>query len=185
MIRHFFISENLTELVDIERELEQQGFSQSQIHLLSEQEAAVTEHQLSQVESILKKDIVHSTEIGAVVGVFAAALTLLIAFMSGWTQSSTGWLPFIFLAIIVLGFCTWEGGLIGIQSNNIHFEKFKGVLQKGKHLLFIDIEPQQEQQLATVVGAHPHLLDAGTGEAAPRWFVKSQDLFRRFVKSMP
>ena len=57
MIRHFYITENLAELVDVEHELEQKGISESQIHVLSEQDAEVSAHQLPQVESILKKDL--------------------------------------------------------------------------------------------------------------------------------
>jgi hypothetical protein len=37
-------------------------------------------------------------------------------------------MPFIFLAIIALGFSTWEGGFYGIQSPNFHFSKFEDVL---------------------------------------------------------
>lgn len=185
MIRHFYITENLAELVDIEHELEQKGISESQIHVLSEQNAKVSEHQLPQVESILQKDLIRSTEIGAVIGILAGAMTLLFAFVAGWTQSPAGWLPFIFLAIIILGFCTWEGGLIGIQSPNVNFEKFKEALSKGKHLFFIDITPEQEVYLADVMRVHPQLVDAGTGPAAPAWVMKSQDIYRSFVKTMP
>lgn len=185
MIRHFFISDNLQEIAEVEHELEESGFSKSQIHVLSDNDAEVYLHDLPQVESILKKDIVHSTELGAICGLLAASLTLLFAYIAGWTQTQVGWLPFIFLAIVVLGFCTWEGGLIGIQANNIHFEQFKEVLKKGKHLLFIDIEPIEEPLLANVMKTHPQLADAGTGQAPPSWLIRWRDRYRQFVKMMP
>lgn len=185
MIRHFFISDDLNDLVTIERELSDQGFSKSQIHVLSENDADVTEHQLPEVESVLKKDVVRYTEIGALVGLSLSSMTLLFAYIMGWTSSQAGWLPFIFLAIVILGFCTWEGGLIGIQTPNKNFSKFQSLLDKGKHLLFIDIDPIQEPALSRVVNTHPKLVNAGHGYGAPGWVVKSRDYFHSFMKTMP
>ena len=54
------------------------------------------------VLSIMKKDVVRSAEWGAMIGVLAAALTLAIAYVSGLTRS-VGWLPFVFLAVVLLG----------------------------------------------------------------------------------
>lgn len=185
MIRHFYLTENLAELVAVEHELEQQGISEFQIHVLSEHDAELTEYDLPQVESILKKDLIHSTEIGAVIGVLAGAIILLLAYIQGWTRSEAGWLPFALLAVIVTGFCTWEGGFIGIQSPNVNFKRFNEVISRGKHLLFVDIEPKQEVSLSKVINAHPKLIDAGTGASMPKWVIKSQHMFRRFVKTMP
>ncbi|REL34413.1 NAD/FAD-utilizing enzyme [Thalassotalea euphylliae] len=185
MLRHYFISENLSELKNLQSELTEQGVTEPQIHVLSHDDAAIDEHNLPEVESVLKKDVVHSTEIGAVIGVIAAAITLFVAYYMGWTESAAGWLPFVLLAIVVLGFCTWEGGFIGIQRNNVHFERFQEVLRKGKHVLFVDIEQNQEQMLAKVISHHPKLQLAGTGESVPGWLVKGQNAYQSFMKTMP
>jgi len=86
---------------------------------------------------------------------------------------------------VVLGFCTWEGGFIGIQQPNTHFKRFQTELQQGQHVLFIDIEPKQEALLNAVIKQYPKLKSVGQGEATPAWVVRSQQLFRRFVKVMP
>ncbi|MFD2165029.1 NAD/FAD-utilizing enzyme [Thalassotalea euphylliae] len=185
MLRHYFISEDLADLKDVEQELTAQGITEPQIHVLSEDDSAVDQHDLPEVESVLKKDVVHSTEVGAIVGVIASSATLLAAYMLGWTESPAGWLPIVFLAIIILGFCTWEGGFIGIQRVNVHFKRFQEVLRKGKHVLFVDIEPSQEPILAKVVIGHPRLQQAGTGEAAPGWVVKGRNAYSSFMKTMP
>ncbi|WP_199609500.1 NAD/FAD-utilizing enzyme [Flocculibacter collagenilyticus] len=185
MLRHFYITEDLDDLATVEQELKQKGFSPFQIHVLSEKDSEVEKHQLNEVEAVLKKDVVHSTEIGAAIGVVFAALVLTVAYLLGWTSSAAGWLPFIFLSIVILGFCTWEGGLFGIQEPNYQFKQFQDKLKKGMHVFFVDVDPEQEPVLANVVGHHPKLQMAGVGEARPRWFVRSQDTFRRFMKSMP
>ena len=130
------------------------------------------------MQGVLKKDVVHGTELGAVVGVIGAALVLAIAYYSGLTETYT-WVPAIFLAIIILGFCTWEGGLIGIQKTHVDFRRFEEDLEAGKHILFVDVDPAQEDTLQEVIAAHPKLQSAGEGASTPRLVVKAQSLFPR------
>lgn len=185
MLRHYYISDDLDDLEVIEKELEGQGVATPQIHVLSENDAEVEKHHLHAIESVLKKDVVHSTELGAVIGVICAALILGIAYFMGWHQTAVGWVPFGFLAVAILGFCTWEGGLIGIQIPNYQFKRFQKLLKQGKHVFFVDVDTHQEEILAKVVENHPRLKLAGTGEATPGWVVKGQEKFNEFMKTMP
>ena len=88
-------------------------------------------------------------------------------------------MPAIFLAIIVLGFCTWEGGLIGIQNPHMDFRRFEEDLEAGKHILFVDVDPGQEDTLRSVVANHPKLQDAGEGGSTPKLVVMAQNIFPR------
>jgi hypothetical protein len=185
MKRHFYISDNLDDLEIVEKELESSGVGTPQIHVLSQNEADVEHHNLNQVEAVLKKDVVHSMELGAIVGVIAAAVILVVAYLAGWTESAAGWIPFIFLAIVVLGFCTWEGGLFGIQEPHYQFKQFQEVLKQGKHVFFVDVNADQEAALANVIKAHPRLELAGEGESTPEWVVEWQKNWKGFVKTMP
>lgn len=185
MIRHFYISDDIDELKQVEQELESCGFIEPQIHVLSENDAEVENHQLHEVQSVLKQDVVHLTELGSLIGIILALLTLVFAYTMGWTESAVGWMPFIFLAIIVFAFCAWEGGFIGIQKPNINFKRFQEVLHSGKHVLFVDVNPEQESTIETIMEHHPLLQSAGIGEATPEWVVNGQDKFHRFVKFMP
>ena len=185
MLRHYYISDDLDDLELIERELEGKGLTTPQIHVLSENDAEVEKHHLHAIESVLKQDVVHSTELGALVGTFAAGLVLGVAYLMGWHTSAVGWLPFVFLAVVLLGFCTWEGGLIGIQIPNYQFKRFQKLLKEGNHVFFVDVDAEQEAVLDEVVENHPRLKLAGTGEATPTWVVRGQDKFSEFMKTMP
>ncbi|MDX1735912.1 MAG: NAD/FAD-utilizing enzyme [Halioglobus sp.] len=178
MKRHYYISDDLDDLEVIEKQLEAAGVSTPQIHVLSEDDAGLEEHHLHKVEAVLKKDVVHGTELGAVVGVIGAAAVLAVAYYSGLTETYT-WVPAIFLAIIILGFCTWEGGLIGIQNPHVDFRRFQDDLDAGKHILFVDVDPEQESILQGVVSEHPKLQDAGEGASTPRMVVMAQNFFPR------
>ncbi len=185
MRRHFYISNNLDELENVEKELESHGISTPHIHVLSLNDGEVALHtKLHEVEAVLRTDVVHGTEIGALVGVAGSATVIAVAHFSGWAQGPT-WIPFVFLSIVVLGFCTWEGGFFGIQIKNKRFARFDKELKAGKHLFFVDIEAEKEQLLSDIISHHPTLEMAGEGPSVPHWFIRMQERFKHFVKVMP
>lgn len=181
MKRHYYISEDLDDLEIIERQLEHAGVTTPQIHVLSEDDAGVKAHRLNEVEAVLRKDVVHGTERGAIVGAMGAAVVLFLAWITGITATIT-WVPPIFLAVIILGFCTWEGGLIGIQEPHADFIRFRDTLHAGKHILMVDVSQAQEHILQQVASEHPKLTSAGEGHAAPTWFLGARGLFEQMIK---
>jgi hypothetical protein len=175
VLRHYYISDELDDLETVETELEGKGIETPQIHVLSLDDTAVENHvHLHDVTSFMKSDVIRSGEWGLLIGVIGAVLVLGGAYLFNLTDTAAGWIPFIFLAIIVLGFSTWEGGFIGIQRRNKHFERFEDVLKSGKHVFFVDVSPDQEGVLEQVVKAHPGLQIAGTERGTPQWIMKGQ-----------
>ncbi len=181
MRRHYYISDDLDDLEIIETQLEDAGVTTPQIHVLSEDDAGVQAHRLNDVEAVLRKDVVNGTERGAVVGIIGAAIILIAAWATGIAATIT-WVPPIFLAVIVLGFCTWEGGLIGIQEPHSDFIRFRDILRSGKHVLVVDVSQTQEHILRRVTGEHPKLAPAGEGPAAPGWFIGARAKFEQMIK---
>lgn len=184
MERYYYISSDLDELEVVESELESAGITEEQIHVLSYNDREVAQHKLHSVTSIMKKDVVHSTLKGALLGVCLSALVILVANWTGWPETYT-WMPFIFLSIVVLGFCTWEGGLWGIQEPNHHFKRFQSELDQGKHVLFVDIDKKQSSILESVYKAHPRLQSVGSGTSTPKMVLLGQQLFNRYRRWGP
>jgi hypothetical protein len=170
MVKHYYIADDLDDLEHVEQELESIGIKASQIHVLSESPADVENHHLHMVNSFFQQDVVHSAEVGAIVGAVGALFILALASFMGWTGSAAGWLPFIFLALVVFGFSTWEGGLIGIQKPNINYAPFQKALHAGKHVLLINSNKQLESAVQEVIDGHPHIRLAGVSESS--WGVK-------------
>lgn len=183
VLRHYFISDDLDDLELVEEELEKQEVDTTQIHVLSLDDTGTENHiHLHDVTSFMKRDVIRSGELGLAVGAIGAVLVLTVAYFAGWTTSAAGWIPFIFLAVIVLGFSTWEGGFIGFQKVNKHFERFEKVLADGKHVFFVDLLPEQEGILDEVVGRHPGLELAGTERGTPSWIMKGQKRIPQFLQ---
>lgn len=171
MNRHYYISDNLDDLERLEGELEAGGIASEQIHVLSERDAELSRHRVHGVPSFLRRDLLLGSEAGMLIGLGLAVALLVVAYLAGWTQSAAGWMPFIFLALVLVGFSLWEGGLFGLQRPNHHFSRFADSLRQGKHLFFVDVEQAQEPLLERLVRGHPQLQMAGTGSAAPHWAV--------------
>lgn len=184
MKRHFYVGNDLSELEVVERELQTSGVSAPQIHVLSENDAAVESHHLHEVDSVLKRDVVHSGEVGFFIGVVAAVAVLFIAGLSGWPDTYT-WVPFLLLSIVLFGFCTWEGVFIGLQKPHHDFARFAEPLKQGRHVFFVDVNAAQESALNGVMTRHPKLQMAGVGESAPDWVILMRQQWQRFIHSAP
>ena len=179
--RHFVISDDLDDLEHLEEELEAQGVATPQIHVFTLDDTGAEKHtHLHDVQSIMKRDVTHSLIIGAVIGVIVSGSVLGATALFGWYDSAAGWMPFIFLSIVALGFCTWEGGLFGVQTLNHHFKDFKSRLEGGDHVFFCDLEPAQVAIFRQVVTTHPRAELAGTGPSTPRWILAWQTRLKRF-----
>ncbi len=168
--RYYFISDDLDDLEQVEAELIAKGVDAPQIHVLSRDNAEVQRHdQLTGVTSLMKRDLVHSALIGAGLGLVLAISILIIARLAGWTSGPAGWMPFVFLAVALFGSMAWLGGLRGIQSPNHHFKQFQSVLDDGRHVFFIDLEPVGKTVLDSICARHPGLESAGVGRPTPSW----------------
>ena len=183
MKRHYFISDNLDDLDDLEQELERRGVVKPQIHVLSRDDGGVDRHKhLHNIESVFKQDVVHGTILGVIVGAISAALVLAVGYLTTLPETYT-WTPFYFLAIVLFGFITWSGGFYGIQTPHKDFKRFQKDLDNGKHIFIVDVDPSQEKIVRQLDADHPHLIDAGTGAATPRWIVMGQQNVKDFTST--
>jgi hypothetical protein len=175
LLRHYFISNDLDDLELFEEQLEKENIATAQIHVLSNDIEGVRQHShLHEVQSFMKIDIIHSGLIGAAIGTCIFSTILMLTHYLDWHESGAGWMPFIFLALILFWFCIWEGGLIGIHRPNHLFVQFKQALKDGLHVFYVDLYPAQEAILERIVKLHPQVSLAGTGKAESHWLVLLQ-----------
>ena len=161
-MKHFYYTgDSLDELERVQRDLEACGIPRSQIYLLSNDDVGLDNHDVNRVASFLKTDVIHSGEIGALLGLAIAAAILLVTHLSG-IAAQVGWVPFVFLAIVSFGFTTWEAGFIGIQRPNTHFIRFQEALTQGRHVLFVETRVQDKKKLKMVLNGYPNVKRAGS-----------------------
>jgi hypothetical protein len=83
--------------------------------------------------------------------------------------------------VVVLGFCTWEGGFIGFQQPNYHYKRFEEALNSGKHVFIVELDREHEPVLKRVLEDHPGLVDSGTEIGPPHWIFAARARFFSFI----
>jgi hypothetical protein len=162
MKRHYFVTTDLEDLEQVETELESAGIGTPHIHVLTNDAAGAATHRLHPVNDFMKRDVFRSAVMGASVGTMLVMFILIAVSVSG-AAARLGWMPFVLLCGVLLGFSTWEGGLLGMQRPNHALQRFMGSIRKGRHVLLVDVEEQQEKALSCVVAHHPALRAARDG----------------------
>ena len=181
-LRHYFISDDLDDLDLLEDQLEHAGIDSPRIHVLSNDSVGVANHiHLHAVQSIFTRDVVHCTIVGAMIGLLGVCLVLGVTYVLDLPDATIGWTPYIFLSIVVLGFCTWEGGFVGMQKTNYHYKQFESALEDGKHVFIVDLDPNQESSLKIALQDHPKLLEAATEVGSPHWILASLHWLTAFI----
>ncbi|SHG91573.1 hypothetical protein [Ferrimonas marina] len=175
MVRHYYLSNSLWELELIERQLEKRGLSPAQIHVLSQKPNLASRFHLLPRSEFWFYDLPHCLWRGLALGLILAGAVLVGVAYSGWAEAIGSWLPFWMLALMLLGFCTWEGGLIGLQSPHHDLGRFHDAFNRGQHLLLVDVKAEQESALRHVMAAHPMLTDQGTSSGASNLYVRCED----------
>lgn len=156
MKHDYVMSDDLNEIQEAHDELVQNGVPDEHIHVLSDDEASLDKRHLRPVNPFMKTDVVRATSYGAIIGALLSLAVLSIPFLFGVTTPA-GSVPFVFAAIMILGFSTWEGGLWGIQSANKKFEKIDENIHRGKHMMIVDYDDAQEISVEEVKKHHPKL----------------------------
>ncbi|WBG66384.1 magnesium transporter [Pseudomonas citronellolis] len=184
MNRHYYISNDLDELENVESELKANGIAEEQMHVLSEQDAQLDQRHLHEVPDVMRKDLVRGGKYGLGIGIALAVLVLALGYFAGWSESAAGWIPVLFLAAVLLGFSPWEGSFFGLQRPSGDIQRFAPSLHAGRHVFFVDVRADQEPLLDMVVGHHPRLEVAGFGAPMPRWVLAWEQAWHRFKRMM-
>lgn len=186
MKRYYFVTDNLPQLLAVEESLKQEGITPLQMHLLSDEDAELERHglQSQNVDSLFRNDITRSLLSGFIVGLCAVALILGLGYALD-TDGAVNWWLLVLFSLIALGFCTWEGGMLGIHRPNRRFKKFVNYLRSGKHLFFVDIHPGQEAIVERVAHDHRHLQPMGTDAGEADFAHSLRVSFRRWLSSAP
>lgn len=183
MNRYFFITKDMEDLAHVEQELEERGVLKEQMHVLPCSDAVAEEAGLESVDSLFRKDIIESLAVGFGIGSAVASLLLLGAYLFGVTGLNT-WLMFGFIALMIIGVCTWEGGLVGVHWPNRQFRRFGRDLKRGFSVFFVDIDETQEQALLATAKEHKTLRPVGNGEGESALMLKMRHNWRQYREAI-
>lgn len=150
----YYLSSTLKNARDVIDELHKGGIDDWYIHVMSKDEAGLKKVKIHASNYLEKLDILRFGILGAITG-------LLIGFFAAFLVNNTALfgqnLPNIaYYSIIVFFtlFGTWEGGFIGIATENKKISLFHDDLESGSHLILIYTKEVEEDVLNTVMEKH-------------------------------
>ncbi len=156
MRKLMYLTRDIDQLEAVEHDLEDNGIARGHIQVFSSDAHALVTHDLPGVSEFQKSDIVHSGLKGAMIGLLIASVMVGVALVYG-VSGSLEWGILVSACVAILGFATWEGGLLGISRVNHDFAPWKDSVEQGAHLLVIDCNEKEERLARAYLSMRPEM----------------------------
>jgi len=147
----YYLSPSLIETHKISDDLHETGVNDWFIHVISKDEAGLKREHVHSSNYLETLDYIRDGFIGAACGCLVG---IAFAFILNLTQPFGPDVPiWAYLAIVALVtfFGAWQGGLIGVASENKKMARFHDEIESGKFLVLIYARKKQESQVKTMM----------------------------------
>ena len=180
MIQQRYLLSDLNSSERLAGLLESSGVPRNRIHVAHKDHAKVQKRHLNDLNFLEEFDIIHSAERGFIVGVILALLVGLSVFeyLEGHPVASV---ITLFSCLVVVGFSTWLGGLVGASSDNYRLQPFHDHIEQGGSLVLVDVDTRSDAELRSLVtNAFPEARPAGSGTTVDNPFAGQFFLRKHF-----
>lgn len=161
MQRLYYLTHHIDHAEQACAQLSQLGVVESNLHVLSRDEEGLKKHHLNAATPIHELDILRYGERGFVIGAVLSAIVItLVNIYTGWFQMF-GALGVLSMAFLIVGFMTWIGGFVGVQSENYKIRRFHNEIVAGAYLLMVDVYPRQRTQVEASMRQQANVTKAG------------------------
>lgn len=152
----YYLSPTLADTEHIADDLHKSGVSDWFIHVISKNEAELERKHLHSSNYLETLDFLREGLIGALCGL---GLGLLLAVILSVTSPFEADVPFVAYAgmvLLLVCFGAWQGGLIGISTENKKLRRFHNEIESGKFLILVYAHRSEEEKInAMMVRLHP------------------------------
>ena len=179
-LKHYFISDDLDDLDFLEDELEHAGIDSTRICVFSNDSVSVANDiHLHAVQSIFTRDVVHCSWCR---NRFTWCLPGVGYDLRPGSPRLYHWLDTLYFPVCGCdGFCTWEGGFVGMQKQTIITNNLSQLWRMANMSSSLDLDPNQEKSLSIALQDHPKLLEAATEVGSPHWILASRHWLTAFI----
>jgi hypothetical protein len=141
----YFLTPTLASAAQVSEDLHAVGVKDFYLHVICRDEHGLKKHQIHSSNYFETLDIVRDGTIGAAMGflIGLAGIGLLIYFRPFGEYEVPAFVYAILVGVATL-FGTWEGGLVGIDSEHKKLAKFHDDLVAGKYLILVYIRKHRE-----------------------------------------
>ncbi|WP_067520850.1 hypothetical protein [Endozoicomonas ascidiicola] len=137
----------------LSEQLEGAGLHHKQLHIAHMDHTRTIQYHLNDLNFLEESDVIHSGERGFLVGMMLSLITGMIAWKL-LADHPAGLLITGFACVIVLGFSTWLGGLIGVSSDNYRLQPFHDHISEGGAVLMVDLRTKNDREILDSITSH-------------------------------
>jgi hypothetical protein len=153
---YYYLSPTLAETASVTEDLRQSGVDDWFIHIISKNEAGLSRRRLHSGNYLEKMDFLREGLIGGAMGLL---IGLAGAGLLAWFEPFGPNVPMIAYLGVIAVFTlhgAWQGGLVGISTENKKLQRFHHDIEQGKYLILVYAQESEEQKIhATMARLHP------------------------------
>jgi hypothetical protein len=152
----YYVTDDLDDVEALQAELLEAGIESKDISVWSDDEHDVVSHHLQPENSILKTDVLPSMLNGLKLGLALSATGLIITLVLGLHMSDYA-SAIVILSLFIIGFCTWEAGLLGLHRVHRDFKRARKFLSNKKHIVHLHVSDHLARSAALAIARHPKI----------------------------
>lgn len=116
------------------------GLKADCIHIISKKQSKFLRRGVNTANFWYKTNIIKGCLLGTFVGLLSSVLIYISFTEINFIKREFVSMLSIIASLIAIGFCTWLGGLLGLESKNSSLQKYERYVQDGEHLLLVDLK---------------------------------------------
>jgi hypothetical protein len=149
----YYLVPTLTDTHHVSDDLHTAGIDDFYIHIVSKNEAGLRQHHLHSSNYIETLDFVRIGFLGAATGLVLGVLGCILMSRLQPFGPNLPFFIYVLLTIAATLFGAWEGGLIGIGSENKKLARFHDDIEVGKYLILLYARKAQEETVRKMMAA--------------------------------
>ncbi len=148
----YFLTPTLATTEQVSADLHAAGVKDFYLHVISRDELGLKRHHIHSSNYFETLDIVRDGFIGATLGFLIGLAGIgLLMFMKPFGEHEVPVFVYAILVGVATLFGAWEGGLVGIDSENKKLAKFHDDLVAGKYLVLVYVRKHREQVVLSMM----------------------------------
>jgi len=152
----YYLTSSIDTTHSISDDLHDAGVNDWFLHIISRDTVGIKKHQLHSGNYIEQLDIMRDGILGAVIGFILGLIVVAVITFNQYFPPEVPTITYYFIVIILTMFCSWEGGLAGIASENKKLSDFQDDLEAGKFLILVYARTNQEEAIIDMMNTkHP------------------------------
>ncbi len=140
MSRILFKVKDMASLQNCYDYLKQQGLKEKHLHIVSNKQGKILRRGLNSANFWYKTNVLNGALKGFATGLLLGLIVSYSLLQMQALDGLYGTFGFICTTMVLTGFGTWMGGLLGLESINHKLKPFHDKIENGNHLLMIDLK---------------------------------------------